>query len=546
MKVEEARRHLSALVRSSEDAIVGMTLEGIVVSWNPAAEALWGYPGEGMVGKPIDHLFLPERKKDWTELLGRLREGSPVRTVEMTHRRSDGRFLSTSVSLSTIVDDRGRPVGISLIARDITEQMKADRVREAQYEVARILGEVPTVRQAAPRVLEILCRNLEWETGVCWLRAKEPGIPPDLVSWPADVPLEASEVDPPWDVSSTGHPLWIENVSALRGGAWADWTIARGHRSALLVPLRCGNGTTGMIGLFDSGARAPDESILRLTTALGCQMTLCLEREHAEGETRSLNTSLEIRVEHRTLQLQEAIAELDAFAYTVSHDLRAPLRAMHGFSQALLEDYSKTLDPTGREYARRIADATQRMDTLILDLLTYSRLGREELPLEPVALSALLDELLAGFRMDLLEQNADIEVAPLLPSVLAHSVTLRQVVTNLLTNALKFVREGTSPRIRIRAERLGDWGRIWFEDNGIGIEPAHHERIFRVFERLNKIECYPGTGIGLAIVRRGMEKMGGRVGVVSSLGEGSRFWIELPIIEDGHESDGFHAPAGRG
>jgi len=229
----------------------------------------------------------------------------------------------------------------------------------------------------------------------------------------------------------------------------------------------------------------------------------------------------ERELERRAADLEAALAELESFSYTVSHDLRAPLRAMDGFSRALLEDYAGQLDATGVDYARRIVAAAARMDGLIQDLLAYSRAGRDEFTLSSVS----LDDALAEAARQV-GSGAELVVAGPLGMALAHPRALVQVLANLLSNAAKFVAPGTPPRVTVSAERRDGKVRLWVEDNGIGIAPEHRERVFRVFERLHGQEAYPGTGIGLAIVRRVMGRMGGTTGVESAPGSGSRFWIE--------------------
>ncbi|MSS72008.1 MAG: hypothetical protein EXS64_11020 [Candidatus Latescibacteria bacterium] len=226
-------------------------------------------------------------------------------------------------------------------------------------------------------------------------------------------------------------------------------------------------------------------------------------------------------------ELKETNAELESFTYTVSHDLRAPLRAIQGFGDALLEDCADRLDPAGQGYVRHIVTSAQRLDTLIQDLLAYSRLGRADFRFQSVSLTAVVEDALAQME-EIREREAQITVQEALPEAMGHRATLAQIVTNLLANAVKFAPPGVQPRVQVRAEASGQRVRLWVEDNGIGIAPEHHERIFRVFERLHGLETYPGTGIGLAIVRKGVERMGGRAGVESEVGKGSRFWIELP------------------
>ncbi len=260
---------------------------------------------------------------------------------------------------------------------------------------------------------------------------------------------------------------------------------------------------------------------------------LCMEdvtqRRKTETDIRKLNSTLESRVIDRTAQLANSRGEMEAFTYTVAHDLRAPLRAMHGFSQLLLDEYhDKPLDAEGEKAVRRIMDASRRMDVLIQDLLAYSQLAREAVHLEPIELDSMLEGVLRNLAPDIQRGGAQIKVEGPLPSVHAARATLPGVLTNLVSNALKFVPPGVKPMIRIRADRPDGRHRLWVEDNGIGIAAEFHTRIFKVFERLNKTEEYPGTGIGLAIVARAMERMGGSVGIESEPGQGSRFWIEFP------------------
>jgi signal transduction histidine kinase len=236
--------------------------------------------------------------------------------------------------------------------------------------------------------------------------------------------------------------------------------------------------------------------------------------------------ALRLRLDALTQSLEESKREHDAFAYSISHDLRAPLRALQGFAQILEEDCGPALGEDGRMYTRRIMAAAARLQGLIDDLLRYSRLSRMEFSMGPVALGGAVDEALQKLHGDIRAKEARVEVLRPLPSVMAHRGILVQVVVSLIDNALKFV-DGRRPEARILAEQRDARVRLWVEDQGIGIAPEHRARIFEVFERLHGAEAYPGTGIGLSIVKRGVTRMGGDVGVSSALGEGSRFWIDL-------------------
>ncbi len=226
--------------------------------------------------------------------------------------------------------------------------------------------------------------------------------------------------------------------------------------------------------------------------------------------------------------LREVNTQLTSFAYSVAHDLRAPLRAMQGFSQALVEDFGHLLPKEGKEYTDRIIAASSRMDRLIRDLLDYSRLSRDEVALAPVNLNDVFQEVRSQCLRECPVEGADILLPDNLPSVMGARSILLQIFTNLVSNALKFVPKGSIPQVKIKSELHNRMIRIWVEDNGIGIPVAHLERIFGVFERLHGVDQYPGTGIGLAIVRKGAERLGGKAGVLSELGKGSRFWVEIP------------------
>ena len=242
-------------------------------------------------------------------------------------------------------------------------------------------------------------------------------------------------------------------------------------------------------------------------------------------ELRRLNRVLENQVE----ALSAANSELEAFNYSIAHDLRAPLRSMGGFGKALLEDENGRLSPEGIEFATRIVRSTKYMDTLLQDLLAYSKLSRSEMPPEPVSVDKVVKETLALFEDAILDRHAHVDVCSPLGTVQAHLPTVRQIMGNLLDNALKFCPPDNSPVVRIYSAGKPGILRLWVEDKGIGIPSEHHERIFGLFRQLHHDDAHPGTGIGLAIVRRAAERMGGRAGVESELGKGSRFWVDLPV-----------------
>jgi signal transduction histidine kinase len=263
-------------------------------------------------------------------------------------------------------------------------------------------------------------------------------------------------------------------------------------------------------------------------SVIACNITEQKAVESALDHLGKMNEELEKRVAERTTSLEQGLQSLQGILYHIAHDLRAPLRSMHSFTQLLLESCASNLDVTEAAYANIVLKASRRMDLLIRDLLNYGRLGHQNVRLASVDLKTLVNDLLAEMKDRAESKKALITVDQPLPAVWAEPRILKQVLTHLIGNSLKFVLPGVAPRIRIWAEAGAGTVRLHIEDKGIGIAPDYQERIFWVFERLHTDGDYQGTGIGLAIVKKGMERLRGCVGVESKLGEGSRFWLELP------------------
>jgi signal transduction histidine kinase len=258
------------------------------------------------------------------------------------------------------------------------------------------------------------------------------------------------------------------------------------------------------------------------------------ERKRSAAEIFKLNVELEQKnrdLIERSVSLQETISELDSYSYSISHDMRAPLRAMKGYADILLEECRPQLSPEHQAYLHKISSGAKRLDHLIQDVLSYSLLSRSKFRLQETDVDRLTREIIEQYP-GLQPPHADVQVEGKLPHVWANEAMLTQCISNLLGNAIKFVETGCQPRVRIRAERIGADARIWIEDNGIGIASRDQERIFGIFIKIHPSQAYQGTGIGLSIVRRAIDKMGGQVGLESELGKGSRFWIQLGAVEN--------------
>ncbi len=237
---------------------------------------------------------------------------------------------------------------------------------------------------------------------------------------------------------------------------------------------------------------------------------------------------LETQVTERTAELTVSNEQLKAFIYSIAHDLRAPLRSMQGFAAMLVEEAGATLSGTSQDFAGRIDKSAQFMDRLLIDLLAFSHIAQQQIALTPVKLEPIVQSVLSRLEKEMEEKQGRVETAGPWPAVLAHEATLGQVIFNLVSNALKFATPGVAPRLRLRTQELGPVVRVWVEDNGIGITPDHQEQIFGLFTRLHG-DKFPGTGVGLAIVQKGVERMGGKVGLESTPDQGSRFWFEVRV-----------------
>ena len=296
--------------------------------------------------------------------------------------------------------------------------------------------------------------------------------------------------------------------------------------------MRRKDGTRFYAAGATTGLRNDARELIGFTKVVRDETTAKLTEEalaDARARLQEHARNLERIVAERTHDLRTTNEQLEAFVYSIAHDLRAPLRSMSGFSQLLVDGYSAQLDPSAQDLLKRIQNSSEFMDKLLMDLLAYGRTARAEMDLVPVDVHKAWEAALFQCHVQVNETRADVTAVEPLPMVRAHEATLGQCLANLLSNALKFVAPGVQPHVRFRAENRGELVRLWLEDNGIGIPADQQERAFRVFERLHGAR-YVGTGIGLSIVRKGVERMGGLVGLESTPGKGSRFWIELPKV----------------
>jgi PAS domain S-box-containing protein len=487
LESEEVFRTLVASVR--DYAIFVLDPDGVISSWNPGAKRLKLYEAEEAIGKHFS-IFYPEKD---------IRDGKPdmeLRVAAATGRfedegwrlRKDGSRFWANVVITAIRNKQGDLLGFGKITRDVTDR----RAAEQRY---RLL--VEGVTDYAIYSLDPEGNITSWNSGAERIK----GYSADEI-----IGQHFSKFYTPEDAAAR-MPWKVLGIAKAEGHFEGEgWRMRKdGSRfwsSVVVTPLRDEEGNlTGF------------SKVTRDIT----------DRKRLLDELQQHAHELEVQIAER----ERTNAELEAFSYSVSHDLRAPLRAIEGFANALKEDYGEKFDATATDYLDQIMRASTRMNRLVQDLLEYGRLNRIEIVAESIPLRRLVAKVVAEAAPP--EANVRIDIDPALAAA-AHEATLTQIMTNLIANAVKFVRPGESPQVTITAvpaERAG-FVRIAVSDNGIGIAPQHQDKIFKVFERLHGIEEYPGTGIGLAIVKRGAERMGGKVGLQSELGKGSTFWVELP------------------
>jgi PAS domain S-box-containing protein len=507
---EEALRRsetqLRLIIESAQDyAIFSMDLKGMVNSWNSGAERMFGFRESEVIGRSGAIIFTPEDRErhapedelDRAVSLGLARD-------DRWHQRKDGKRIFVSGVVRPMTDPSGHRVGFTKIARDVTERLLAQEKFRREKEFS------DTIINSLPATFYLFDSNGKW---LRWNENTE------LVTGYSPEELVARA---PSDFFNSPEKELVQE--AIR-------TILAQGQAIVEASIVTKKGDSIPYLMF--GRRIVLDGkpcVMGMGVDISERKRVELELRDAEERLRNYTVELEHRVTDRTAHLRQSLASLEGLLYHVAHDLRAPLRAMASFTTILSEEYSDKLDQRGCDYTRRIANSARFMDELLQDLLAYGRLTHTPVMLHDVNLEALVDSVLEQLRPEIESSRAVVEVQRPLPIVKANTAVLSQVLFNLIANALKFCPPKKSPCVHIGA-RTDKVVRFWVQDEGIGIRPEYHERVFRVFERLHGEKEYSGTGIGLAIVQKGVERLGGRVGVESEPGKGSRFWVELPGVD---------------
>jgi len=487
---------LRAALEASDEGIVVTNAEWRVVLWNRGAERMFGWTAAEVLGRPASELHM--RNVDPQELArygAELRSGKGVR-LSGPRARKDGSTLQVESQVTPMIDDAGAYVGALGTVRDITPLVESERaLRQSEEKFTKAF-------HANPDAIVIVRR----EDGVV---------------------LEANAGFERLTGYSVEEAAGRSTVDAI--GIWVDPQRRREFVAVLKAQ--------GRVSDFEHGIRKKDGelrhcSVSSVAIDLGgepCVISIVrdvTEQRRAEEEIRNLNVTLEQRVRSRTAALEEAVREMESFSYSISHDLRAPLRAIAGYAKIVEEDYAAQIDAEGKRLLDRIAGGAIRMGELIDDLLDFSRLGRAELKKAPVDMHSLAREAL-GEMSEAGGGQRRIDIGDL-PQAVADRGLLRQVWTNLLSNAVKYSRQRDPAQIEVGGAVEGDALHYWVRDNGAGFDMAYAGKLFQVFQRLHRDPTFEGTGVGLAIAARIVQRHGGRVWAEGEPDKGATFHFTLP------------------
>jgi PAS domain S-box-containing protein len=510
------------------EAILVADAEQRIVLFNPAAEQLFGYSADEITGRPLQTL-LPQQSLDGREAAGASAgssawNGTGANQQGLVALRKDGVTLPLQARSGRTAVDGG--MYTTFLLRERTGERRADEELRLLQRMALTIGAAEDLRTALRLALETIGELTGWTAGESWLPDTGEGV---LRRGPVSSREEglaefhyASETMAfvrgeglPGRVWQSGSALWIEDITADPEFMRADLARQCGLHTGVAIPVLAADRVVAVMVFYHTESRDKDARLVGLVSTVASQLGALIERKQSEE-------ALQLRAE----ELARSNAELEQFAYVASHDLQEPLRMVASYTQLLARRYGERLDDDAHEFIGYAVEGVTRMQQLIHDLLAFSRVGTHGEAFQATALDAVLERVLRDLEPAIEAGGAHVTSDPL-PVVSADAAQLAQVFQNLIVNALKF--HGSElPHIHISATPGEIGWVISVRDNGIGIEPEFFSRIFAIFQRLHSRAQYPGTGIGLSICKKVVERHGGRIWVQSEPGQGTAFFFSLP------------------
>jgi PAS domain S-box-containing protein len=540
-QAEEQLKNLTTLLDLAQDGIMITDMDTKIRYWNRGAEAMYGWASAevlGQVASTVLHTHLP---RPWEEIRAEvLHQGHWE--GELEDRRRDGTRLVVASRWTVQRDAAGQPVAFLGINTDITERKRAEEAlhRSAtRLEILHVIDQAILRAQSPQATAEAALRQLR-HLIPCW------GADVMLFDWEAKQAIPFATAAGEETTSLAGDRVTLEaiggeDLEALRAGrvhvvedilhlptpppAVRARQVA-GAQSYVRVPLLVQEALFGSLDLWDDRPSAFTPEQVEIACEVADELAVALQHARLLEQVQRQAVELEQRVRSRTAQLEAANKELEGFSYAVAHDLRAPLRAIHSFSHILLDDYAPHLDAEAQGYLQRVSANALHVGQQIDTLLEFASLSRRALAKQTVAPTPLVQQVLDELRPTYEHRQVEIVIGDL-PTCQADPLLLTQVWANLLENALKFTRGRAVAHIEVGCyDRQGE--QVYFvRDNGVGFEMQYVAKLFGVFQRLHRVEDYEGTGVGLALTQRIVQRHGGRIWAEAAMDQGATFYFAL-------------------
>jgi PAS domain S-box-containing protein len=539
--LQESEQRFKQLVDVAQEGIWVSDDRGMITYVNQRMADLLGYTNGSLLGRPVYDFIEADSRPGAKHTLSR-RVSKPGQSQDLRFRRGDGTQLWGLVSSSPILGKDGNLVGTVGMVTDITERKRAeDQLRRSADRLA-MLHDMDQAIVAAQSPAEIgraalgrMRRIVPCQRCTVVLFDFQHGVGHLIAGFDGGVHLATAAISLsdlfPGDTLRSGGVRYIEDLIRLEDPPPAyRQLLAEGIRSVLSVPLLVEGEVIGEISLVSSTPAAFDAEHRDIALEVATPLAIAIQHARLREELARQTGELENRVAERGAALRAAIAELETVLYSISHDLRAPLRQLLGFSRLLLDESGPDLQASALHYAQRIHEAADRMTTLVDDLINLARIGRQDLVRREVSLTSLVEDVVGQFRASTDRRTIDWQVEEL-PTVEGDAGLIKIAVTNLLSNAVKFTRPRERATIRISPVEFDGQVGLAVEDNGVGFKMAYAGKLFGLFQRLHRPDEFEGNGAGLAVVQRIVHKHGGRVWAEAEPESGATFYMTLGRAE---------------